>query len=241
MVTHWQVRRRVNGMRQRAGSDTRVAVLLDHHPLWLEAVENVLGRIGVRIAGSATRPEAALALIEEHRPDVFVVEIQTPEDETDGLRCLEQACALVPTLRAVVLSAFEDLTHVHAAFAAGAVAYVVKTAHPEDLAAAVRQAFDHSLYLAGSPAVPVAAEPAYEESVYREAGLTKRELEILRLVSQGHSNAALAKMLWVTEQTVKFHLSNIYRKLDVANRTEASRWAQVHGLLASELKQVSAA
>jgi DNA-binding CsgD family transcriptional regulator len=53
----------------------------------------------------------------------------------------------------------------------------------------------------------------------------------LRLVAEGHSNAQLARMLWVTEQTVKFHLSNIYRKLDVANRTEASRWAQIHGLL----------
>ena len=63
------------------------------------------------------------------------------------------------------------------------------------------------------------------------AVLTKREREILQLVAEGHSNSQLARMLWVTEQTVKFHLSNIYRKLDVANRTEASRWAQIHGLL----------
>ena len=54
----------------------------------------------------------------------------------------------------------------------------------------------------------------------------------MSLVAEGHSNAELAKMLWVTEQTVKFHLSNIYRKLDVSNRTEAGRWAQLHGLLA---------
>ena len=63
------------------------------------------------------------------------------------------------------------------------------------------------------------------------SGLTKREVEILQLVAEGHSNSQLAKMLWVTEQTVKFHLSNIYRKLEVSNRTEASRWAQLHGLL----------
>ena len=61
--------------------------------------------------------------------------------------------------------------------------------------------------------------------------MTRRELEILTLVAEGHSNSQLAKMLWVTEQTVKFHLSNIYRKLDVANRTEASRWAQMKGIL----------
>ena len=64
-----------------------------------------------------------------------------------------------------------------------------------------------------------------------EVGLTRREVEILGLVAQGYSNAVMARMLWVTEQTVKFHLSNIYRKLDVANRTEASRWAQLRGLL----------
>ena len=69
----------------------------------------------------------------------------------------------------------------------------------------------------------------------RPGGLTRRELEILRLVAEGHSNSQLARMLWVTEQTVKFHLSNIYRKLGVANRTEASRWAQVNGLLDDEL------
>ena len=63
------------------------------------------------------------------------------------------------------------------------------------------------------------------------ADLTRREVEILRLVAEGHSNAQLARMLWVTEQTVKFHLSNVYRKLDVSNRTEASRWAQLNGLL----------
>jgi DNA-binding CsgD family transcriptional regulator len=67
------------------------------------------------------------------------------------------------------------------------------------------------------------------------SGLTRRELEILRLVAEGHSNAQLARMLWVTEQTVKFHLSNIYRKLDVGNRTEASRWAQLNGLLGQPL------
>jgi DNA-binding CsgD family transcriptional regulator len=71
-------------------------------------------------------------------------------------------------------------------------------------------------------------------------GLTRRELEILRLVAEGHSNAQLARMLWVTEQTVKFHLSNIYRKLDVANRTEASRWAQRRGLLDTQPAPASA-
>jgi DNA-binding CsgD family transcriptional regulator len=72
-------------------------------------------------------------------------------------------------------------------------------------------------------------------------GLTKREVEILQLVAEGYSNSQLARMLWVTEQTVKFHLSNVYRKLEVANRTEASRWAQLQGLLPPRAERSTAA
>jgi len=126
-----------------------------------------------------------------------------------------------------VLSDRADAREIDDALAAGASTFVVKTAHPDDLGAAVRQTFEHSVYLAGGRAV---AQPRPRD-IEPAADLTRRELEILRLVAEGHSNAGLAKMLWVTEQTVKFHLSNIYRKLDVANRTEASRWAQLHGIL----------
>ena len=71
--------------------------------------------------------------------------------------------------------------------------------------------------------------------------LTVRELEILSLAASGLPNGRIAKRLWVSEQTVKFHLSNIYRKLDVANRTEAARWAQVNNLLSSESSKLDGA
>jgi DNA-binding NarL/FixJ family response regulator len=76
-----------------------------------------------------------------------------------------------------------------------------------------------------------AGTAARPHGITKTVDLTRRELEILQLVAEGHSNAKLAKQLWVTEQTIKFHLSNVYRKLDVSNRTEAARWAQLHGLL----------
>jgi DNA-binding CsgD family transcriptional regulator len=87
-------------------------------------------------------------------------------------------------------------------------------------------------------AVRIAPAQASDQSV---DVLTRREMEILRLVAEGHSNSTLAKMLWVTEQTVKFHLANIYRKLNVANRTEASRWAHLNGMLATSAPVVNAA
>jgi two-component system, NarL family, response regulator DevR len=211
------------------GSNEQTAVLLDEHPLWLEAVEGVLRRIGIRVSGKTTSTGEALTLVEEARPDLLVADPPDSNGSTDRDTFLARAQQLVPHLRTIVLSVHDDSRHINAALEAGAAAYVVKTAHPDDLVSAVRQSFNHSVYLAGARAAPPAVSPV--ESHANEAGLTRREREILQLVAEGHSNAQLARMLWVTEQTVKFHLSNIYRKLDVSNRTEASRWAQVNGLL----------
>ena len=179
----------------------------------------------------------ALAAIEREQPRLLTLELDTQPGEPDGFEVIRRATTLSPSLRAIVLSTHHDTAHIDGALGAGAAAYVVKTAHPDDVASAVRQAFDHSVYRPGGPLAvgePLAPE-VQQARVERPRGLTRRELEILRLVAEGHSNSQLARMLWVTEQTVKFHLSNIYRKLDVANRTEASRWAQVNGLLDDEL------
>jgi len=208
----------------------QTAVLLDEHPLWLDAVESVLHRLGVQVVGKTTSPNEALALVEDAQPDLLLAELSESDEGTGGAGLLTRARQLVPHLKAVVLSADAQSDRIESALRAGAAAYVVKTAHAEDLASAVRQSFDHSVFLAKTQAaMPPAPVREFDDEA---AGLTKREREILRLVAEGHSNAQLARMLWVTEQTIKFHLSNIYRKLDVANRTEASRWAQVHGLLA---------
>jgi DNA-binding NarL/FixJ family response regulator len=212
-----------------SGTPQQSGVICDSHPMWLDAVEQVLRRIDIHVVGKTTSTSEALSIVEKHSSDLLITELESPPGDLSGLALIERARAAQPGVRPIVLSMHADPQVIDAALVAGASAYVVKTAHPEDLASAVRQAFSHSVYLASSRAAePTAAEkPKVDDS----PGLTRRELEILRLVAEGHSNAQLARMLWVTEQTVKFHLSNIYRKLDVANRTEASRWAQRNGLL----------
>jgi DNA-binding NarL/FixJ family response regulator len=188
-------------------------------------------RVGVEVVGSATDRDAAVALVDQHRPDLFIAGVDAVSG--DQLDCVRQATAIHPGLRAVVLSDRTDREAVNAAFAAGARVYCVKTAEQDDVASAIRQALEQSIYLAtsGGPEVTprLTSEPTTDAH-----DLTRREIEILRLVAEGHSNSQLAALLWVSEQTVKFHLSNIYRKLDVANRTEASRWAQINGLLPIE-------
>jgi DNA-binding NarL/FixJ family response regulator len=207
----------------------RTAVLVDEHPLWLDTIEQVVKPVQMRVLAKVTRAGAALEVLCQETPDLLLTGIRMPDGEINGIELVRQARERSPGMTVIVLSMYEDRALVEAAFAAGAFAYVLKSADPDDLRAAIRQAFEPSVYFA--PEFVGNGEPDERPSI--DAGLTRREIEILQLVAEGYSNAQLAKMLWVTEQTVKFHLSNIYRKLGVANRTEASRWAQVHGLLAS--------
>lgn len=221
----------------------RTAVIFDAHPLWLEAVEGVLERLDVKIQGKTTSSMKALDLVRTHQPDVLLLEPDDGVTTSSGLDLMRRASDARPGLKIVVLGESQDTSAIDAAFDAGAVAYVFKSAHPDDLGSAIRQAFEVSIFLAPTHwGLSLANGGRVAEAPPENTpGLTKREVEILQLVSEGHSNGELARMLWVTEQTVKFHLSNIYRKLGVANRTEASRWAQVHGLLALPLISPTAA
>jgi DNA-binding NarL/FixJ family response regulator len=109
------------------------------------------------------------------------------------------------------------------AFEAGARTVISKSVHPVALGTLLREVAHGNIVHRAAPPVQEHADP--------ECPLTQRELEILRLVAEGQTNGTIARQLWVTEQTVKFHLSNTYRKLGVTNRTEASRYAYVHDLV----------
>jgi DNA-binding NarL/FixJ family response regulator len=209
--------------------ENRTTVLVDEHPLWLETVAQVVADVGAKVIGTATRSSEALRIFAQNSPDLLITGIRMPEGEMDGIALVREALHRAPGMKAIVLSMYDDAEHRNASFKAGVSAYVLKSTHPDDLRSAIRQAFEPSVYFPSNGSSNGAA--VFESPSH--VGLTPRELEILRLVAEGYSNAQLAKMLWVTEQTVKFHLSNIYRKLSVSNRTEASRWAQRHGLLES--------
>jgi DNA-binding NarL/FixJ family response regulator len=201
---------------------SRLALLVDPFPMWLDAVGQVVAGIGFEVAGKTTSAQEARALLEERGVALLVTGLD------DGVDWLHETVRRHPFLRVVVLSGSDEPDAIADSFAAGAAAFVVKGAHPDDLAAAIRQVFAPTIYLRGQPST------AGSNRLSRPAALdllTAREREILCLAAEGLSNARLAQQLWVTEQTVKFHLSNVYRKIQVTNRTEASRWAQVHGLL----------
>ena len=204
----------------------RTAVVLDTRPFVLEIVKGVLDRSEIVTLARHTSAEAAIETIRTRRPDLFIVELGGGERDAFALASIREARDLAPGIKAIVLVDTSDEQAVQAAFGAGAVAAVSRVCRVDDLAFAVRHAFEPSIYLAQG----LGAAHARSYGVGGDE-LSRREREILQLVAEGHSNERVARQLWVAEQTVKFHLTNIYRKLGVANRTEASRWAHENGLL----------
>ena len=207
----------------------RTAVLMEPHPLFHSAISALLVRCDVEVVGAATSAAGAAALVEKHEPDLLVGELDVPEGRDEALRVVSLARLRDPSLTVIALSATDDPGLIDAAFEAGVSAYVLKTSDPDVIATAVHQAFEPSLYVARRPALrSVTAAPAEQVELPK---LTRRELEILELVAEGRSNRQVAQLLWVTDQTVKFHLANVYRKLGVRSRFDAARWAQENGVL----------
>jgi DNA-binding NarL/FixJ family response regulator len=203
--------------------EEKAAVIVDQVPIWLDALSRLLGKKGIEVRGCAANVADGTVLVEMHAPDLVMVGLDRAEEEPEIWACVRACRRSTPEARVVVVGSSSEPRLISTAFAAGVAAYCAGTTDGADLEAAIQQSFEHAVFLATSQGAPVSSTPPAE--------LTKREREILQLVAEGYSSAQLARMLWITEQTVKFHLSNIYRKLNVSNRTEASRWAQLHGLL----------
>jgi DNA-binding NarL/FixJ family response regulator len=178
--------------------------------------------VGFRAEACASGRRSIAAMLAEVQPDVVVVDEMA--DRSATLDRLREVALHTPEAKALMLAGHMDDAWLEEAFEAGADAVVFKSVHPVTLATLLREVAQGTVvHRPRRNSVPAAAE---------DCPLTTRELEILRLVAQGHTNSRIARELWVTEQTVKFHLSNTYRKLGVANRTEASRFAHVNRLVA---------
>ena len=203
-------------------------VIADDHRLILDGIKNALVEDGgFEIVGEATSGERVLPIVGQTSPDLVVLDLRMPG--MDGLTCLDQIKKRHPSVKVVILSVSTDERLIETILARGASAYIVKSVNPIDLPAALRQAVDGTVFSAIG--LPEATAPGAAKA----AGLTDRELAILSALARGLSNGQIGKELWIAEQTVKFHLTNVYRKLGVANRTEAARFAYQQGLVESPL------
>jgi two-component system, NarL family, response regulator DevR len=204
-----------------------VAVLFNSYPLLLDVLEPTL-RGEIEIAGRATTTADAARLIEMHDPDLLVAGVEAAAGSEDVFELVRDSIARLPSLKVIAFSSSSDRTLLAEAFDAGVSALIAPNAAPEDIAVAIRQATDPSIHFAPTT-LPV--RRAAPKAVEDDPGLTDREIETVRLVAKGLSNAEVGRTLLVTEQTVKFHLSNIFRKLNVSNRTQATRRAEMMNLL----------
>jgi DNA-binding NarL/FixJ family response regulator len=204
-------------------------VLVADSSLMVEAIRVAFRASGeFKLVGYANGRRTAARTILDAQPDVILL---------DDMEQSEQAIALLQQIRSedrdvavLALSAQLDAAWLDRVFGAGATAVISKSTRPSILATLVRETLNGHIVHRPPPAAQSSGAPMAGAGA-QDLPLTPRELEILQLVASGAPNGDIARRLWVTEQTVKFHLRNIYRKLDVANRTQASHFAHARGLV----------
>jgi DNA-binding NarL/FixJ family response regulator len=220
--------RRVDTAKEIESVVQRLVVIADNS-LILEAIAIGLRASGeFKLVGHVDARGPSWRTIVEVEPDVVLID--DIDDSQLILDLIRHVKTERPRIAVLVLTMPMNPDRLDAVFDAGASGAISKATHPLALATLVREtANGHILHryrnvgdLGGKATSTLASE---------DSSLTTRELEVLRLVAAGSTNSEIARHLWVTEQTVKFHLSNVFRKLKVGNRTEASHYAHVNGLL----------
>jgi DNA-binding NarL/FixJ family response regulator len=201
-------------------------LLADDHALMFEAVTIALeGHDDFEIVGRAENGSQVLPLVQQTKPDLVVLDLRMPG--IDGLTCLRLLRERFPEVRAAVLSGVDRDEAIESSLRLGANAFISKTIDPAELPDALRRAAEEPVSGA------IGRSEKLLDSALEEQGLTEREQAVLGALSRGQTNKEIARSLWLAEQTVKFHLTNIYRKLNVRSRTEAVHWAYRNGLVES--------
>jgi two-component system nitrate/nitrite response regulator NarL len=201
--------------------DATLKVLIaDDHPLMLQGIRRALeASDDIDVVGEAHSGEEVLALVERRNPDLVLLDLHMPG--LGGLECVAELKRSRPDLKTVVISASDDRASIDSALLAGASAYILKSVSPMDMPSVLRQASAGAVY-------HVPSTPCPRSTDHLEASgpdLTPRETTILMAVAGGLTTKAISEDLWLSEHTVKFHLTNIYRKLGVSNRSAAVRYA----------------
>jgi DNA-binding NarL/FixJ family response regulator len=198
-----------------AGAALRL-VLADDHPLVLDGLRAVISaERDLHVVATATDGERALEAVRRFRPDVAVLDVQMPH--MDGLTCLARLRESGLPVRVLLLSAFADPPSLRVAVEGGADGYALKTDPPQATIRAIRAVAGGLLVFPATARRWLAGGGPAKDP----AALTEREEAVLRLLAEGRTNAQIADVVCLSENTVKFHLRNLFAKLGVSNRTEA--------------------
>lgn len=214
-------------------------LLVDDQPLFREGLATLLGiHDGLTVIGEANNGQEAVALATAHQPDVVLMDVRMPVlDGVAATRILRQEQPHIPV---IILTTFDDDDYVFEGLRAGAVGYLLKDVSSQKLIEAIETAVRGETFLQPSVAAKVVAELNRVSSPQSLAKpqeqplvepLSDRELEILHILAEGASNREIAQQLFITEGTVKNHVTNILGKLNVRDRTQAALKAKELGLI----------
>jgi len=202
----------------------RILLAEDHSVVRAGLVELLEASPDFEVAGVAADGEEAVELAAELAPEVVLMDLAMPR--RNGVEATRAILAANPEIKVVVLTASSDRARVLDALDAGATGYMLKDAEPAELFGALRAAARGE-----SPLAPKAASAVLSErSEQRSAGLSDRESEVLGLVAEGLPNKLIARRLEISEKTVKAHLTRVFERIGVTDRTQAAIWAREHGL-----------
>lgn len=212
-------------------SDQVAVVIVDDHTLFRQGLRRMLElEPGIRVVGEGASAADAVRLVRELQPDVAMVDISMPGS---GLEAIAEIKSIRPATGVIVLTMHEDQDYLLRALQAGANSYLVKDVDSRNLVEAIHAVRQGRTYLqphlAGQALVDLAR--GEKARLTSGAGLTERELEVLKLVGQGASNREIASTLFISEKTAKNHLTHIFDKLGVSDRTQAALWAVRAGLV----------
>jgi DNA-binding NarL/FixJ family response regulator len=200
-------------------------LLAEDHPVVRAGLEGLLANAkDMKVIAAAADGEEAVNLTTELAPDVVLIDLSMPR--LDGIEATRRICSQRPETHVVVLTAFSDRERILGALDAGALGYLLKDAAPEELLGAIRAAARGEAPLAPKAATEVLAARAGQ----RDAELSGREQEVLALVAEGLPNKLIARRLEISEKTVKAHLTRVFQRIGVSDRTQAALWAQRHGI-----------
>jgi DNA-binding NarL/FixJ family response regulator len=204
----------------------------DDHRLVLEAIGAMLEVDGEFEVVAATESGAELLrAVAQTAPELVVLDVAMPG--IDGLACLQLLRERHPRVKVVMLSGVDDPRVAQRALKLGAAAFVKKDVDPRDFTGILRHVLQETV-----AAQPAALQPSTDEADDMRALLTPSELAVLEALAHGLANKEIAASLAIAQQTVKFHLTNLYRKLGVSNRTEAIGMAFERGLVEPDLVAV---